>query len=522
MLSILVVDDHKEEREGIAFLIKELGFPLQLHVAENGRKALEYVSAHSVDILFTDVRMPIMDGLQLTKEALKLHPKLKVILFSGFAEFEYAKTALSLGVSEYLLKPVNIEAFQTTLEKVIQELKNQQQKEEASQRKLSYVRKHLLFSLVNGIGSPPPLQELSIELPSHYNKMLLLEFDKPFFESVDSEFEEFVLGLVDTSADYLNLNGCQSLLLFPEQESPSSRFDNHSAMHLHHCILDKYKVNCYLAMKEELTSILDLGSLLTSLEELMEYRFFLPDTFVFNTQNDLHFSEALYPDLTDSHLLDQIRNNLKDQDIFSLRANTEILYQKYVHQVQYSHLYVKYMFSTIYQEIMTQAAPISEMELQTAVEIIYGSEDLRDIKDIIFEGIARIDQNSTNHEPTQNRDVDAVKQYIEQYYADDLSLEMLAAKVYLSPHYLSSIFKKQTGCGLNKYIKNVRMQNAKELLTNTHQKISNICTAVGYRNISYFCQNFRDFYGYTPEKYRQYNQKSSVYREEHHATLADT
>lgn len=94
MLSILVVDDHKEEREGIAFLIKELGF-LQLHVAENGRKALEYVSAHSVDILFTDVRMPIMDGLQLTKEALKLHPKLKVILFSGFAEFEYAKTALS-------------------------------------------------------------------------------------------------------------------------------------------------------------------------------------------------------------------------------------------------------------------------------------------------------------------------------------------------------------------------------------------------------------------------------------------
>ena len=68
------------------------------------------------------------------------------------------------------------------------------------------------------------------------------------------------------------------------------------------------------------------------------------------------------------------------------------------------------------------------MELQTAVETIYGSEDLRDIKDIIFEGIARIDQNSTNQEPTQNRDVDAVKQYIEQYYADDLSLEMLAAQ----------------------------------------------------------------------------------------------
>jgi two-component system response regulator YesN len=230
----------------------------------------------------------------------------------------------------------------------------------------------------------------------------------------------------------------------------------------------------------------------------------------------------MIPDTTDSYLLDQIRSNLKDEDIFSLRANTEILYQKYVRQVQFSQLYVKYMFSSIYQEIMIHTMPSSEMKLQAAIESIYKAEDLRDIRDIIFEGIDQLEQALPDYEPALNRDVEAVKQYIEEHYADDLSLELLAAKVYLSPHYLSSIFKKRTGCGLNKYIKNVRMQKAKDLLTNTHLKISNICSAVGYRNISYFCQNFRDFYGHTPEKFRQSNQKSLEHQEEHYATVAGT
>ncbi|OPA73320.1 hypothetical protein BVG16_29390 [Paenibacillus selenitireducens] len=522
MLTILVVDDHKEEREGITFLIQELGFPLHMHVAENGRKALECLERHAIDILFTDVRMPIMDGLQLTKQALHMYPKLKVILFSGFAEFEYAKTALSLGVSDYLLKPIHVDAFQNTMEKVIRDLANQQQEAEATQKKLAYARKHVLFSLINGVGDPSPSHGLSIGLPSHYNRMLLLEFEKDFFENAGSDFEEFLLGLLDTPADYLNLNGCQSLLLFPERDRPSRYSNSELSMHLHNRILDTYNVNCYLAMKEEVTSLQELAHILTPLEELMEYRFFLPDTFIFDAKNDLYFTEQMIPDTTDSYLLDQIRSNLKDEDIFSLRANTEILYQKYVRQVQFSQLYVKYMFSSIYQEIMIHTMPSSEMKLQAAIESIYKAEDLRDIRDIMFEGIDQLEQALPDYEPALNRDVEAVKQYIEEHYADDLSLELLAAKVYLSPHYLSSIFKKRTGCGLNKYIKNVRMQKAKDLLTNTHLKISNICSAVGYRNISYFCQNFRDFYGHTPEKFRQSNQKSLEHQEEHHATVAGT
>ncbi|OAB32958.1 response regulator [Paenibacillus glacialis] len=522
MFTILVVDDHAEEREGISFLIQELSFPLQLETAENGQKALNYLEQHSVDILFTDVRMPLMDGLQLTEHVLRLHPKTKVILFSGFAEFEYAKTAMRLGVSDYLLKPVNVEAFKETMERVIVELTDQQHKDEASQMKLAYVKKHILFTLVNGIGEEPSMKGLSLGLPTHYHNAMLLEFEKDFFENVGPEFEEFLLSLLEIPVDYLNLNGCQSLLLFPEPNKLSRVSYHELALRINNSILIKYKVHCYLAINEELSAIQDIAGVLPQLEKLMEYRFFLSDTYVFDARNELIFSDQVFPNLADNHILDQIRNSLNERNSVSLRANIELLYQKYVRQVQFSHLYVKHTFSTLYQDVMKYTTTTSEMDLNIGIEKIYKSEDLRDIKDIIMEGITRLEQDSNHLEPTQNRDISVTKQYIEEYYAEDLSLEILAAKVYLSPHYLSSIFKKHTGCGLNKYIKNVRMQKAKDMLTNTHLKISDICIAVGYRNISYFCQNFRDFYGHTPEKFRQYNQRSLENLEDYHANLADS
>lgn len=155
---------------------------------------------------------------------------------------------------------------------------------------------------------------------------------------------------------------------------------------------------------------------------------------------------------------------------------------------------------------MTYSAPVTEIELSRGIEKLYKSEELKEIKEIIFEGIASLEQEYSSSE-FLNRDIASVKQYIGDHYGEDLSLDLLAAKVHLSPHYLSSIFKKHTGYGLNKYIKNVRMKIAKNLLMQTHLKVSDICYKVGFQNVSYFCQNFRDFFGQTPEKFRQLHQK---------------
>ncbi|KLV26585.1 hypothetical protein ABW02_10840 [Niallia circulans] len=96
-------------------------------------------------------------------------------------------------------------------------------------------------------------------------------------------------------------------------------------------------------------------------------------------------------------------------------------------------------------------------------------------------------------------------QYIHEHYAEDLSLNILADKVYLSPRYLSDVFIQETGSGINKYIKQVRMDAAKNLLIHTNMKINDICKQVGYQNISYFVRSFRESFGLSPEKFRQSN-----------------
>lgn len=106
------------------------------------------------------------------------------------------------------------------------------------------------------------------------------------------------------------------------------------------------------------------------------------------------------------------------------------------------------------------------------------------------------------HQDSPKHMISIVEKYIHEHYMDGLSLDILADKVYLTPHYLSSIFSQETGVGINKYIKKVRMDKAEELLRETNMKINDICKAVGYTNLSYFCKTFRNEYGVTPEKYR--------------------
>ena len=118
LYKIMIVDDTKTERDCIKYLIGKLNCPLEVSEACNGNEALRLLDIKSFDILFTDVKMPFMDGLALSEAALNRHPQLKIIIFSAYDEFTYAKTAVSLGVCEYLLKPIDPEEFRNCIKKV--------------------------------------------------------------------------------------------------------------------------------------------------------------------------------------------------------------------------------------------------------------------------------------------------------------------------------------------------------------------------------------------------------------------
>ena len=424
MLTILIVDDEKEELEGISFLIDKLGFKLYKVFADNGNQALEYLQNHKVDILFTDIRMPRMDGLELIKLAKNENPNLKIIIYSGYADFAYAQSAINLEVSEYILKPIKVEEFEKSLKRVMERVKRTELEHELYSQTARYAQNHLLYKALNHSDS---LSEADTKLLENfdicYTKLFLLEFDQSFFDIISFRFEDWIAEAIPYPFDYLNLNVSQCLLLFKGGERDMRKS-------FYEIAKDFNKIYMYVAL----------------------------------------------------------------------------LFQKYQNKTTYSQLYVKFVFSTLYHAIITEFGECSEDEISLYIDKLYRCSDLLDLKSILQNTLQEFEKREESSGDA-GHDIDLVKKYIEKHYQEELNLYSLAEKVYLSPSYLCARFKRITGFGINKYIKNVRMERAEQLVVDTNMKIIDICEQVGYHNLSYFCQSYKEHFGKTPEKYRQHNVK---------------
>jgi two-component system response regulator YesN len=140
--------------------------------------------------------------------------------------------------------------------------------------------------------------------------------------------------------------------------------------------------------------------------------------------------------------------------------------------------------------------------LSEDVDRLYRTTDFSEVMNILDRGISLLEENFKVNPQTAHKEIDTVKKYIYENYDRELSIDILAEKVYMAPSYLSHVFKKETGQNISKFIKSLRMEKAKQMLEDTHEKIVNISARVGYPNVSYFCKSFREYYGVSPQKFR--------------------
>ncbi len=165
---------------------------------------------------------------------------------------------------------------------------------------------------------------------------------------------------------------------------------------------------------------------------------------------------------------------------------------------------MKFVFSNLITTLYPFLPDNTEKSLDTLITELYIQQDILEIIRTIQSLADKIVQNYGAASALDiRREIVSTQNYINQNYSRDLSVEMLASLVYLTPDYLSRLFKKSTGKSLSQYIRQVRMEQASELLRTTRRKVIDIGTSVGYANYSYFCQSFREYFGRSPEKYRQ-------------------
>lgn len=502
MLTILIVDDEKLERNGIKFLLKREQEEFNILEAGNGKDALGVLATHHVDILFSDVKMPYMNGLELARQVKEMYPDMELVIFSGYNDFSYAREALRYGVVDYVLKPVDPDEFKKTLDRVRKNICVRMEEKQKQDRRTDYLMKYFLIEyLYKGTGETEERLRKFADADSFLCRsvrMILVGAANGLFETEEEHFISSLREQLQREFYYINLNSNESLLLFTEKYTDYKTL----AESMYIFFQKQYDSECYFAVSEPMKSWQDMPEQFRILENLMEEQFYQPGQHVFLA--GIEQEQEIEQPMEDAEIMEQISKDIRYRDISHLRMDFQKLEQKYRRDKQFSEMYVKFVFSGILKEIYEQLATVDEKTLSKKVERLYRCRKIGDVLDIVSEAVEEFDAAVREQENGFREEITAVKSYILHHYGEkNIGAETLAAQVYLSPGYLSAIFKEETGVTLNRYIREVRMSKAKELLENTNMKITQIAKEVGFSNSSYFCRSFREYFGNSPESCRK-------------------
>ena len=501
MYRMLVVDDEKTERECVRFLIEQSGLPLEVSEAGDGREALmQLKETDGADILFTDVQMPLMDGLELIREAEKLFPDMKILIFSSYADFEYARTALTLGVVNYILKPLIPEELEKSLEGLIGQLDEEAASRKLQDRQQSFVLQYALQLSISGNFDGSRAEPVVLKQLEQFRCMVLVDFDGDFLENNSFIFYESLRCVMKLDMESLNLSPDQALLLLRTPvENPKEW-----GMKLLSHIQETFQITCWLSISGSLSGQVSLKDACAAVEQQMERRFWEPQLHVFTGQEREDAQDGGENGTDENRQLLQIKRALGNRDGAALQEALDSLFAKYRSRQNQSQIYVKFIFSNL----LTTLYPfLNEMDgekktLDAMISDLYLQPDISEIVRMVQELASRIIGGFSSG-PSIRREILEVIDYIGANYGKELSVERLASIVFLTPDYLSRLFKKSMGKSISQYIRQFRMEKARELLTGTNRKVIDIGEAVGYPNYSYFCQSFREYFGTSPERYRQ-------------------
>lgn len=507
MYKILITDDNSDARQVIKFLIDKYGFDLEITEACNGKEAYSLLKRQHFHILFTDVKMPFMDGIELSTKARNIHPDIQIIFFSAYNDFDYIKKALSLRAVDYILKPVNPEEFQNTIAGVLERTAQLEQEKSQEEDTFNYIKDHLLYKAINGT-SYNSLKKIypggDLDEVLNYSRLMIMQFNDPLFDEFSTQksqnYIEDLKEVCPIPLDYLNLNPFQGLLLFKDKHSHDMNSFHELAKKIMNFLESKYKKKGYIAISPEIHNYDDLTTAFEESERYLEDRFFLSDTFIFS-QSTLYGDDPQTQG-HDTQLLQSIQRDIEGEDVLSLRKDIDTLFLRCKRNQNQSHIYIRFLCCTALQHLYDALPSNRKDEFTNKVASIYSIEKLEDIETLVAKVMEEVIEKMSLNQDSHSHAIAVVKKYIHDHYRENLNLTLLAEKVYLSPRYLSTLFIQETGCGLNKYIKNYRMEKAKKLLVTTNMKVSQICDDTGYSNVSYFCKSFKDNFGVTPDKYR--------------------
>lgn len=467
MYRLIVVDDETRARDIVARYIQKLGLGYEVTAClSDGAEAISYIQAHPVDVVLSDIKMPGVSGIELARHVQEEAPGCRVVLFSEYSEFEYARSAIQYGVFHYLLKPVDVGELADVLLRLKADMEEQRGKDDEEQvalRREQFVT-DLLAGALRTEDITAHLRSLGFPFEADQSAGALVSLETQGLES----FLEHVWSYGREKLRTALLNILQKRYM-DGYVLPMG----HAGGRFPFVIVYPDSVQRHQQRLAEATQ--DMQELLQLTVEVGELKVF--DSLA-----------ALMPDGQPGHgkpedaglLVSQIQAGETDEAVRMLAG--------WLHQWRRSGMRLEEMVARLSTLLLSAGL------LQKPLVVEQWADDESAAGALLSQVTWSVQQ--------EDEVIRQARAYIELHFANDITRDEVAEHVYLNSAYFSRYFKRKTGISFYDYLTNVRMKHAVELLL-TNKKIYEIVRAVGYTSSKHFLKIFKSYTGYTPTEYRR-------------------
>ncbi|MFD0673428.1 response regulator [Cohnella sp. GCM10027633] len=544
MYRLLIVDDERIIVEGLASMFGRRNLPdVEIHTAGNGMDALDIARKQRIDILLSDISMPEMDGIALQKEMSRCWPRCRVVFLSGYNDFQYVQHSMRGGALDYVLKTEGDEAIVAAVRKAIAEIEEELQQERLMSRAkselraaLPALRKEYLMELLAGAPSTEESRQRRFEeldVPLRWDKPVLSlagrvdawrDDQQPgdrelFLYSVNNMFEEFIGSVYDSIYVVHSRNRFLWLMQPKEAGEPAdekpedrSRFLSGMAESLQEACSRFLKLSCSFVVG---TNAVDWEALSGQLERYS----FLFAVGLGSGSEMLLADHPHHPHLEAGQRIDRAGINRipvlgqhlddKDREAF-VKLLGEVSDTLREHERDSGALGMKLeafsSISAVFAAHLNRRGLFNDFAGRFPARKLFSIEEhdsweaaarfFTEVADSLFE------RGTDDNEKEADRVVRKLHDYIEMHLEEPLSLTQLADVVYLTPSYLSRLYKRKTGDNMTDYIIERKIRESKRMLTETPFQIQAIGERIGYPSPSYFSRFFKRETGMTPQEYR--------------------
>lgn len=535
-IKVFLVEDEMVIRRGIKNSIdwEKEGY-IFCGEASDGELAYPMIIKEKPDILITDIRMPFMDGLELCKLVKKELPNIKILILSGYDEFDYAKEAIRLGVTEYLLKPISSGKLLEALNGVSESIRREKEDKDLVRKYMEEMRenteheKQKFFEqmIAGNLSMADALEtgkKYEMSLSAGMYNLLLFRFTLGEENRKSGELlgeAEYAIEKLTERLEYVfefqrGVEGWAFLLMADNEEQMSERVKELSK-DLEE-IMKNYSTIAYFGgIGQPVARLRELEESFREAERALAARFTMELNRIISvddirmaqnvdTLDDIEITSFGEIEKTRTMLEKFLNNGAEDEidefvDVYINELPEENLKSVLMRQYIIMDAYIVMMsFCEKIEGIEGKMQAQSE-ELKNSMKTIQTLEEIKNYIRMLLKKIIGVRDTISGRRYSDIIEI-AKDQIRKTYMSDEISLNTIAAEVGMSPSYFSSIFSKEMGKTFVEYLTEIRMDRAKELLMCSSMKTSEIGYEVGYKDPHYFSYIFKKTQNCTPKEFR--------------------